>query len=98
MKNDYEWRSPEFDNVSEQCKDLIANLLEKNPSKRLTAKKALGHAWFNFVFARPDDDGYVDEGTIMRLLNYNGKSVLKRAGLYMLCNTLGPDDVKELRE
>ena len=75
-----------------------ANLMEKNPSKRLSAKQALDHPWFNFVIARPDDEGYVDEGTVMRLLNYNGKSILKRAGLYMLCNTLGPDDVKDLRE
>ena len=98
MDIDYEWKSPEFDKVSEECKDLIANLLEKNPSKRLSAKQALDHPWFNYVFARAEDEGYVDEGTVMRLLNYNGKSILKRAGLYMLCNTLGPDDVKDLRE
>ena len=37
MKNEYEWKSPEFDNVSDECKDLISKLLTKNPKNRLTA-------------------------------------------------------------
>ena len=37
MNNEYEWRSPEFDNVSDECKDLISKLLTKNPKNRLTA-------------------------------------------------------------
>ena len=40
MANDWHWRSPEFDHVSKECKDLIKRLLTKNPSKRLTAAKA----------------------------------------------------------
>ena len=31
MANEWLWRSPEFDNISKYCKDLIKKLLQKNP-------------------------------------------------------------------
>lgn len=35
-----------FENISSEVKDLIVNLLQKSPAKRLTAQKALEHSWF----------------------------------------------------
>mgnify|MGYP000865024384 CR=1 FL=1 len=35
-----------FENVSSEFKDLLSNLLQRTPSKRLTAQKALEHSWF----------------------------------------------------
>lgn len=35
-----------FENISSEVKDLIQNLLQKSPNKRLTASKALEHSWF----------------------------------------------------
>jgi calcium-dependent protein kinase len=35
-----------FENVSSEVKDLIQCLLQKSPSKRITAQKALEHPWF----------------------------------------------------
>ncbi|KAJ6253176.1 serine/threonine-protein kinase fhke-related [Anaeramoeba flamelloides] len=41
----------EFDNdwidISENAKDLIINLLEKDPKKRFNSQQALNHPWFN---------------------------------------------------
>jgi calcium-dependent protein kinase len=42
----YNMNIKQFENVSSEVKDLIANLLEKSPNKRLTAQKALEHPWF----------------------------------------------------
>lgn len=36
-----------WEKISEDCKDLIRKLLEKDPKKRLTATEALNHKWFN---------------------------------------------------
>ena len=33
--------------LSEQAKNLLSGLLEKEPSKRLTVDQVLGHEWFN---------------------------------------------------
>ena len=35
-----------FEGISSDVKDLIQNLLQKSPSKRYTATKALEHSWF----------------------------------------------------
>jgi serine/threonine protein kinase len=37
--------SPEWDAISTQGKDFVKLLLEKNPSKRLSARQALQHPW-----------------------------------------------------
>lgn len=35
------------DSVSEEARDLMMRMLQKNPNKRLTAVAALSHAWFD---------------------------------------------------
>jgi len=37
------WKSPQFDTVSDEAKDLISNLIVVEPSDRLTAENALKH-------------------------------------------------------
>jgi len=39
------WKSPQFDTVSEDAKDLISKLLVVDPDQRYTAKEALEHPW-----------------------------------------------------
>jgi len=42
---DLEFPSPEWDKISDTAKKLIANLLAKDPNKRLTADQASAHRW-----------------------------------------------------
>ncbi|OUC47744.1 putative kinase domain protein [Trichinella nativa] len=42
----YEFRSPEWDEISEAAKDLIRKLLSVDPKARATAKEALAHPYF----------------------------------------------------
>ena len=37
---------PELENISDDCKDLISKLLERDANKRIKAKKALEHSFF----------------------------------------------------
>jgi calcium-dependent protein kinase len=50
----YNMQIKQFENVSAEVKDLITCLLQKNPSKRLTAAKALDHAWFKKLNIRSE--------------------------------------------
>uniref|UniRef100_A0A7N5ZZN6 Protein kinase domain-containing protein n=1 Tax=Anabas testudineus TaxID=64144 RepID=A0A7N5ZZN6_ANATE len=45
MKAEYAFHSPFWDDISESAKDLISNLMEKNPMKRFTTEQALKHPW-----------------------------------------------------
>jgi len=40
-----EWKSPQFDTVSDDAKDLISKLVTLEPTDRLTASQALQHRW-----------------------------------------------------
>ncbi|RNA27174.1 phosphorylase b kinase gamma catalytic skeletal muscle heart isoform isoform X2 [Brachionus plicatilis] len=46
MEGNYSFASPEWDDVSEQAKDLIRNLLIVDPAKRFTAQQALDSPFF----------------------------------------------------
>ncbi|RWS26716.1 calcium:calmodulin dependent protein kinase type-like protein [Leptotrombidium deliense] len=45
IHTNYEFDPPEWSQISNEAKDLIANLLNKDPKKRLTANLALTHQW-----------------------------------------------------
>ena len=46
LKQELNLDAPELRNVSEPCKDLINQLLKKNPNKRIKAEDALKHEFF----------------------------------------------------
>jgi calcium/calmodulin-dependent protein kinase I len=43
LECDLVWKSPQFDNVSDEAKDLIKHLILKTPEQRYTATQALAH-------------------------------------------------------
>ena len=45
------YRSPKWPQLSNQAKDLVTRLLEKNPKKRLSLEEALAHEWFSMDLA-----------------------------------------------
>eukprot|EP00033_Pygsuia_biforma_P000655 GCRY01000770.1.p1 GENE.GCRY01000770.1~~GCRY01000770.1.p1 ORF type:complete len:310 (-),score=24.75 GCRY01000770.1:321-1250(-) len=47
MSADYDFDDPIWVPVSQEAKDLVASLLQVDPSNRLTAKQALQHPWIS---------------------------------------------------
>lgn len=45
-KGDYNFKSSAWNHRSEESKNLIRQLMEKNEKKRLSAAEALKHPWF----------------------------------------------------
>jgi myosin-light-chain kinase len=50
-KGRFEFHSPEFDEISSEAKDLIANLLQADKRNRLTASECLNHQWLRPKYA-----------------------------------------------
>ena len=101
----YNFDHKEFENVSDECKDLIKKLLEVHPKKRLTGKQALDHPWF--ISQLRDEPGSpthfmpkqkISDEVISRLRDFKGVSQFKRAVMDALVKTASEDDVLDLRK
>ncbi|OHT04988.1 CAMK family protein kinase [Tritrichomonas foetus] len=46
----YDFDDPAFDEISEEAKDLIRCMMQKDPSRRITIEAALMHPWFQVFF------------------------------------------------
>lgn len=62
-----------WSNVSEEAKDLVNLLLQKDPQKRLSADQILLHPWFNDVLAdiHSDDALGDDVSPLTKILELN---------------------------
>ena len=45
LKSDLDFKTPPWPSVSEQAKDCVRQLLDRNVSKRITAAQVLQHPW-----------------------------------------------------
>lgn len=45
LNGDYEFHSPEWDEISEAAKDLVRKMLVVDPGRRLSVQEALDHSW-----------------------------------------------------
>ncbi len=55
-RGDWPWLGSNWDQISEQAKDLVAKLMHPDPNQRLTIKQALNHPWIEDHGDRPDFD------------------------------------------
>ena len=91
----YNKNDPGFVEHSEEVKDLVYKLLEKNIDKRLSAKEALNHPWFEkfggrnlFCNFRPEDiKPYIEN-----LFHYKYNSKLQELVIAFLVHNLANND------
>ncbi|XP_039257436.2 calcium/calmodulin-dependent protein kinase type IV-like [Styela clava] len=73
LKGEFEFDSPNWDEISGNAKDLIRRLIVLEPSERLTARQALKHPW---VMGEAANYEHM-ETTVTRLKTFNAKRKLK---------------------
>ena len=100
VKNsEYDFSSPHFRNISNNCKDLIKKLLEPKIQKRIKAIDALKHPFFTESFCHDAFLNNKDNSIIEKLFNLTmPKSQFHIAVLtYMSSNYISKDEEKKLR-
>jgi calcium-dependent protein kinase len=87
----YNMNLKEFNDISEESKDLISKLLEKNPKKRLNASEALNHEWFKKLNIKSEiienDIDKIKE-SLENIKKYNPKSKLQQVVLAFLVHNI----------
>lgn len=54
LKGEFKIDTPEWSNISEQCKDLVRKLLVVKHTERIKASDALNHSWFDAEECTPN--------------------------------------------
>ena len=78
----YDFEGREWENISDDAKDLISNLLVRDASKRFTAEMVLGHPWIMRAPMTP----LLTPSIIKR--NNSAKDLCQFAAEAVLCNRL----------
>jgi len=81
----------EFKEISDECKDLITKLLEKNPKKRLSASEALNHEWFKKLKIKSEiieNDIEKIKESFENIKKYNPKLKLQQVVLAFLVHNI----------
>jgi len=80
-----------FRNVSEDCIDLLRNMLVVDRKKRIKTKAVLKHRWFEQL-KNKDNNGSenIDNEVVESLKKFKGSSILKKAALNVLVKMLKP--------
>ena len=82
LKAEYDLNIDQMNQTSQPAKDLISNLLQPEPSLRLTASQCLAHRWFS-------TDGLTSKREIILELETSWmKKCLARRRWYRALNTL----------
>ncbi|CAM9226582.1 unnamed protein product [Hapterophycus canaliculatus] len=98
---DYRFLSPEWDDVSDEAKNLIRKLIVKDPTKRLTASQALVHPWFEKVMIGGEAAQTLRDSAVRinhRLRRFAGANALKKIALNVIAKDMGDGDEGHLRK
>ncbi|GIL43935.1 hypothetical protein Vafri_1520 [Volvox africanus] len=102
------WRAilteePKFTNrawegVSEEAKDFVRLLLNKDPAKRPTAKQALAHPWLQGKSDQRTQGAPLARTVVQRLQKFGVENALKRTVLDMIANDLINSHMEQLNK
>jgi len=76
-QGNFDFPSPQWDDISELAKDLIRKLLVVNPSKRMTAEAMLSHPWI----IGEETPTELLRGVTMKIREFNAKRKFRKAAL-----------------
>jgi len=98
----YSMKSQEWDDISEDAKDLIRNLLVKDYNKRYTADQALNHKWMKSMKENNGVKQIANDKLakiVENIKNFSTNQKLQQATLaYIVHNLTNKDDLDEIRK
>lgn len=79
---------PEWDDISDEAKDLVKRLLSYDMNKRISAEDALQHPWIKNNAQKQKVEKQVAAKTLSNLRNFRGEQKLKQAALTFIASQL----------
>jgi calcium-dependent protein kinase len=82
------YNTPWWAGVSDDAKDFVASLLQRDPAKRPTAKEALKHPWLRGDSAERSLGKQIDVSVVQRIQRFAQASHFKRGVLQLIAEEL----------
>ncbi|PRW57858.1 calcium-dependent kinase 29-like [Chlorella sorokiniana] len=94
-----DFESSPWDSLSDEARDFVSALLNRNEAQRPTAEQALQHRWLAADEHHPGADVPLGSSIVQRLQRFGTYGRLKRAALHAIARFVPPDNitVQELR-
>lgn len=94
----YDFATPNWANVSDDAKDLISKLLDRQADMRYTSEEAFNHPWIQKQRRKEDNDIVISADVIKNMRNYMDSINFKRTTLTLIASRIPEDQIKILRE
>ncbi|CAN6374355.1 unnamed protein product [Urochloa humidicola] len=82
--------------ISDSAKDLVRNMLTRDPKKRFSVHEVLCHPWLNDGFVTPDKP--IDSAVLSRLKNFSKMNMLKKMALRVIAERMSEEEIGGLKE
>lgn len=97
QRGKYHFDFPEFQQVSEYAKNLIAKMLSFNPKQRISILDALNDIWFKVVLSKKESS--LNPNVLINLKNFNIKNKMQEAIYFFIVNNMASrEEKRELLE
>jgi len=93
----YSFNHPEWQDVSEDAKDLIKKLLIMKQEDRFSAEQALNHTWIKNTAPKAKKVA-LTAGFVNKLRCFRSQNKLKKAALHVIAGQLDDTQIKALRD
>jgi len=97
LKGEYSFKNPVWENISDNAKDLLAKLLERQADVRLTAEEAYNHPWIQQQKDKEFADVEVNADVFSNMETYMNSVALKRTTLSFIASRIPEDQIQTLR-
>ncbi|KAK9733134.1 hypothetical protein RND81_04G046000 [Saponaria officinalis] len=96
LQGELDFSSDPWPNISEDAKELVKGMLDRDPRKRLTAHEVLCHPWVQVDGVAPDKP--LDSAVLSRLKQFRAMNKLKKMALRVIADCMSEEEIAGLKE
>jgi len=88
----------EWKNVTPEAKQMLRQLLHRDPCSRMSASNALQHQWISQAMMAAEDQAGITNSVVANLKGFSVMNKLKKASLNVIATQLTDNAIRELKE
>ena len=88
LKGEYDFPKEEWDNVSEEAKNLVKKMIEKDTKKRITALEALQDEWFKINKQKKSGNKLLAKNVLNNMKKFKKNKKFEQATISFIINQL----------